>query len=182
MNKNLVNATLDDTFQEIGTNGTVQQQANDGVAVFPNVEVSKCGFSGTLVAAAANVPTKTMSTQFPVIAYGPQVVMKAYGLNNVVVKGQTLNGKGQTIAIVIPYHDPELAKDVDAFDFIYNVKATRSLKPRCCAAGFLTIKTVGEINGQYAAVDEASNPNDAAYVLTDESGHWEDEESLDVEW
>ncbi len=103
------------------------------------------------------------------LAYTPAQIRAAYGINNL-----SLDGTGQTIAIVDAYDDPDIFQAVDDFDTQFGLTASGpSLYDQYGpASSFLTV--INE-NGQ-------SSPLPA----TDPSGpgtdNWEVEESLDVEW
>ncbi len=55
----------------------------------------------------------------------PQQITSAYGLNAVTfnVNGQSIHGdgSGQTIAVVVAYHDPYLTSDLNTFDATYHL-------------------------------------------------------------
>ena len=60
-------------------------------------------------------------------ALTPQEIQSAYGINQISFSGDvTGNGKGQTIAIVDAYNDPNIASDLAAFDKNYNLPAPPS--------------------------------------------------------
>ncbi len=62
----------------------------------------------------------------------PTQVASAYGYNNVTFNsnGSTIqgDGSGQTIAIVVAYHDPNLASDLQTFDSQFGIAAPPSLQ------------------------------------------------------
>ncbi len=86
--------------------------------------------------------------------YAPAQILQAYGFNQL-----SLNGTGQTIAIVDASNDPNLAGDLATFDQEFNLPAPPS----------------------FSQVDEHGNPATSS-LPTDPTGDWEVEESLDVEW
>jgi subtilase family serine protease len=85
--------------------------------------------------------------------YWPAQLRHAYGFDKL-----SLDGSGQTIAVVDAYDDPNLASDLAAFDAQFNLPAPPSFRQ----------------------VDE--NGNSSSDVPTDFTGNWEVEEALDVEW
>jgi hypothetical protein len=85
--------------------------------------------------------------------YWPAQIRHGYGFDNL-----TLDGTGQTIAIVDAYHDPNMASDLAVFDSQFHLPAPPSFRQ------------VNETGGS------------ASGVPVDSSGDWEVEEALDVEW
>jgi hypothetical protein len=86
--------------------------------------------------------------------YAPAQVLHGYGFDQL-----SLDGAGQTIAIVDAFHDPNMAKDLATFDQQFNLPAPPS----------------------FLQLDQHGNPASNS-IPTDPSGGWEVEESLDVEW
>jgi hypothetical protein len=76
----------------------------------------------------------------------------AYGL-------KTTGGKGQTVAIVDAYNDPDINADLQTFDSQYSLSA--------CSTGNHCLKVVNETGGSTPPADDTSG--------------WSSEESLDVE-
>jgi subtilase family serine protease len=91
--------------------------------------------------------------------YTPTQIRAAYGVNKITFSSGTVtgNGKGQTIAIVDAYDDPNIAKDLKSFDTKYKLPT-------------------GTVTVYNQTGSTSSLPG------TDSSGGWEEEESLDVEW
>lgn len=69
--------------------------------------------STNLVAQSAVGSTATSVTNPKPQGTTPAQILQAYGFNQLPSK---INGSGQTIAIVVPYNDPNLTKDVYQFD------------------------------------------------------------------
>jgi subtilase family serine protease len=90
--------------------------------------------------------------------YSPAQIRQAYGFNNITFNNGTVagDGRGQTIAIIDAYDDPNIAGDLHAFDSHFGL-----LDPNLSVFK-------QNVNGQLPT--------------TDPSGGWELEESLDVEW
>jgi len=95
----------------------------------------------------------------PNIGYYPAQIQQAYGFNKVIFQNGTVvgNGTGQTIAIVDPYDDPNLASDLHTFDQAFGIPDPPSFKR--------------------LAQDGSTN-----YPPQDPTGFAEAEMSADVEW
>jgi subtilisin-like proprotein convertase family protein len=85
--------------------------------------------------------------------YWPSQVRHAYGFDQL-----SQDGTGQTIAIVDAYGDPNLARDLAAFDAQFKLAAPPT----------------------FTQVSQTGGPDSS--VQTDPTGGWEVEEALDVEW
>jgi len=92
----------------------------------------------------------------PVGGYTPAQGKVAYGFNDIAFGGLAGNGSGETIAIVDAYDDPNIQADLNTFDTQFGLPNT-------------TITRVNETGG-------------TSYPASDQTGDWELEESLDVEW
>ena len=88
--------------------------------------------------------------------YTPAQIRAAYGFNNTSFGSTVADGRGQTIAIIDAYNDPNIASDLAAFDSKFGIAAPASLK------------IVNQNGG-------TSLPG------TDPSQGWEGETALDVE-
>jgi hypothetical protein len=88
--------------------------------------------------------------------YTPAQISQAYQFNSISFNGVAGNGRGETIAIVDAYDDPNIQTDLNTFDTNFSLPAT-------------TVIRVNQNGG-------------TAYPGTDPAGDWEVEESLDVEW
>jgi hypothetical protein len=89
-------------------------------------------------------------------SYTPAQLQESYGFNVIAFGGVVGNGRGETIAIVDAYNDPNIQTDLDKFDTQFGLPAT-------------TVAVLNETGGM-------------SYPATDPTGDWELEESLDVEW
>jgi Ca2+-binding RTX toxin-like protein len=103
------------------------------------------------------------------VAYTPAQIRTAYGFNNL-----TLDGTGQTIAIVDAYSNPSIFHAVDLFDqafgaTTYGPTFYQQYGP---ASSFLTVLNQDGAAGPLPGVD----PSGAG------GANWEMEESLDVQW
>ncbi len=103
------------------------------------------------------------------IAYSPAQIRIAYGVNSL-----SLDGTGQTIAIVDAYDNPGIYQSLDQFDTQFGTTATGSTlyNQYGPASSFLTVLNQ---NGQPTGLPsiDPSGPGVA---------NWEGEEALDVEW
>ncbi|HEV3339865.1 MAG TPA: hypothetical protein VG125_05895, partial [Pirellulales bacterium] len=98
------------------------------------------------------------------LAYTPDQIRSAYGVNNL-----SLDGAGQTIAIVDAYDNPAIIQSLDTFDQQFATTSGSTLFGQYGpASNFLTV--VGQ-NGHASSLPAA-----------DTTGGWETEEALDVEW
>jgi Ca2+-binding RTX toxin-like protein len=116
----------------------------------------------------------TLASPDGTIAYTPAQIRAAYGINAMNEGPSTIDGTGQTIAIVDAYDDPSIFLALDAFDSQFGVTASgpslyQQYGP---ASAFLTVLNQG---GQTTSLP-ASDPNGAG------TENWEVEEALDVEW
>ncbi|HZZ73975.1 MAG TPA: fibronectin type III domain-containing protein [Pirellulales bacterium] len=89
--------------------------------------------------------------------YTPAQIRAAYGFNSVSFGSTAADGKGQTIAIIDAYNDPNITADLAVFDAAYGIAAPPSF-------------SIVNQNGG------TSLPG------TDPSQGWEGEIALDVEW
>ena len=103
------------------------------------------------------------------IAYTPAQIRSAYGVNNL-----TLDGAGQTIAIVDAYDNPAIYQALDTFDAQFGVTAS----------GPTLYDQYGPSSSFLSVVNESGQA--APLPATDPAGpgtvNWEVEESLDLEW
>ncbi len=103
------------------------------------------------------------------VAFTPAQIRTAYGINNL-----TLDGTGQTIAIVDAYDDPSIYAAVDAFDTQFGLTSSGPtlFDQYGTASTFLTVLNQ---NGQATSLP-TTDPSGAG------ADNWEVEEALDVEW
>ncbi len=113
--------------------------------------------------------TVTLDSPSGTVAYTPAQIRAAYGISSL-----SLDGTGQTIAIVDAYDDPSIFQALDAFDTQFGLTGSgptlyAQYGP---ASSFLTVLNQ---DGQATSLPS-----------TDPSGpgtdNWEVEEALDVEW
>ncbi len=89
--------------------------------------------------------------------YTPAQIRAAYGFNNVSFGSTAADGRGQTIAIIDAYDDPNIASDLAAFDSGFGIAPPASLKV---------------VNQSGGTTLPGTDPNQG----------WEGETALDVEW
>jgi hypothetical protein len=120
--------------------------------------------AGTVQPLLAVTPQTSPSS---ISGYTPQQIQQAYGFDQLAsVNGQTINGAGETIAIVDAYYDPNITNDANTFNSQFNL-------PLFNSAGGPTLTLVGI---------GANGPVAASSLPQDSSGAWPLETSLDVEW
>ena len=127
--------------------------------IVDTLSISGNGVANTL---ALNDPTGA-------VAYTPAQIRAAYGISSL-----SLDGTGQTIAIVDAYDDPSIFQALDAFDTQFGLTGSGpSLYAQYGpASSFLTVLNE---NGQATSLP-STDPNGPA------TANWELEEALDVEW
>ena len=120
---------------------------------------------------SGNAIANALSSSSPAgtVAYTPAQIRAAYGIDNL-----TLDGTGQTIAIVDAYDDPAIYPALDAFDTQFGLtSAGPTLYDQYGpASSFLTVLNQ---NGQATSLP-GTDPNGPG------TDNWEAEETLDVEW
>lgn len=116
----------------------------------------------TMLSAANFLSTLHANTTYEVVhhaahstsvSYTPSQIKAAYGFNSI-----SLDGTGQTIAIVDAYHDPTIQADLALFDSTYGIAAPPSFKVM------------------------SQTGSTTSFPSTDPTKGWETEEALDVEW
>ncbi len=138
--------------------GTVTVTAVNGVATFSGLNLNKAGSGYTLKATSGSLTAATTSAfnvGYP--GYLPNQIATAYGINQITFGTTSGTGAGQTIAIVDPYNDPNIAGDLAQFDQLFNLPSIN-----------LTV------------VNEQGNAS--PLPAADTTGGWEWEEVVDVEW
>jgi hypothetical protein len=121
MGSNPDNAALFGPPQETTANGTVQQSAVTGLAIFTALMVSNGGSGDTLQVTSAGISATTNPTSFR--GYTVDQIRSAYDINAIPTTTNRygnavpqLDGEGQTIAVVDPFDDPNIYSDVNRFD------------------------------------------------------------------
>ncbi|MFO0951484.1 MAG: S53 family peptidase [Isosphaeraceae bacterium] len=143
--------------------GSPRQKAAHGVAVFNDIRVKNALTDTRLIAVSGTVPSGGNASTFSVVGYSPDQIRKAFGIDRLGkdAKGRPLDGTGQTIAVLVKYHNPRLLDDVDAFDRQYGLDTTYG-----AASSFIAVRN------QYGQ----------AGPLPDSEPGWASEEAMDVEW
>ncbi|MGA7497695.1 MAG: SpaA isopeptide-forming pilin-related protein, partial [Isosphaeraceae bacterium] len=103
------------------------------------------------------------------LAFTPAQIRGAYGINDL-----SLDGTGQTIAIVDAYDNPDIYQSLDAFDTQFGITTTGQTlyQQYGPASSFLTVLNQ---SGQTTNLP-AADPNGVGF------DNWELETALDVEW
>ncbi len=116
----------------------------------------------TITPAVHNVDLSATSGS---LAYTPSQIRSAYGINNL-----SLDGTGQTIAIVDAYDNPAIFQTLDTFDNQFGLTDSGPTLAQQYgnASSFLTVLNQ---DGQASSLP-----------AVDPTGGWEAEEALDVEW
>jgi hypothetical protein len=117
----------------------------------PDYQISRSGQSAPLQSAA---PDPTGLT--------PAQLDKFYGFTGLSFGSTPADGRGQTIALIDAYNDPDIAGDLKTFDTAYGLAAPPSFK-------------VVSQTGSSTALPGSPTPDPV-------NGSWASEESLDVEW
>jgi hypothetical protein len=148
-----------------------------GVIYAPNpsapLVMSGGQFKGSLVAGKLNISGNTVAQLTAgsggTAVYAPDQARTAYGINN-----QSLDGTGQTIAIVDAYDNPTIYQSLDAFDAQFGPTASGATLYELYgpASSFLTVLNQRGDAAGLPDVDPAGPGSD----------NWEVETALDVEW
>lgn len=83
--------------------------------------------------------------------YTPAQIREAYGVGGLTLgNGAVADGTGQTIAIVDPYNDPNIASDLQTFDTQFGLPAATSLMVVNASGGSALPRTDGNWSGEIA--------------------------------
>ncbi len=152
-----------------GMTGTIYAPAAQ-VAESGNASLNAAIIADTMTISGNGVAnTLTLSSPSGTVAYSPAQIRAAYGISRL-----SLDGTGQTIAIVDAYDDPSIFQALDAFDSQFGLTSSgptlyNQYGP---ASSFLTVLNQ---NGQATSLP-STDPSGAG------TSNWELEEALDVEW
>ena len=147
-----------------------------GVVYAPAAALTMSGngqFKGSLVvktlALSSNAIAQLTASDGVTAVYSPDQVRTAYGINNL-----SLDGTGQTIAIVDAYDNPAIYQALDAFDAEFGLTSSGSTLDQLYgpASSFLTVVNQ---RGETTSLP-ATDPAGAG------ANNWEMEAALDVEW
>jgi hypothetical protein len=130
-----------------------------------SIDVDTLSISGNGVA-----NTITLTSPSGTVAYAPNQIRDAYGINAL----SGLDGTGQTIAIVDAYDDPDIFQALDTFDAQFGLtdSGPTLYQQYGPASSFLTVLNQ---YGQATSLP-STDPNGPG------TDNWEVEEALDVEW
>jgi hypothetical protein len=116
-----------------------------------------------------SAPHQMLAPANPAVAFTPAQIRAAYGINSL-----SLDGTGQTIAIVDAYDDPSIFQALDSFDSQFGP----------ASSGPTLYDLYGAATSFLTVVNESGQP--APLPATDPAGpggdNWELETELDVEW
>ncbi len=118
-------------------------------------------FSG--INTAGNVTNADLSSSG--LAYSPADVRTAYGINHL-----SLDGSGQTIAIVDAFDNPAIFQALDIYDSQFGTTT----------AGPTLYQQYGAASSFLTVMNQSGQTD--SLPATDPTGGWEAEEALDVEW
>ena len=136
------------------------------------------GWQATPIALGHFLSPLTYSGYTSPVGLSPNQVRGAYGLgsytggvlsNGITFSGIQGDGRGQTIAIVDAYDDPNAASDLNAFSSYYGL-------PTFGGTGNPTFTKLNQSGGTSLPGTDPDGPSTANKVT------WELEESLDIEW
>ncbi len=116
------------------------------------------------------------------MSYSVAQIRSAYGINSIPAFGTTpADGTGQTIALVEAGNEPTILSDLDSFDQAMSVSlsSSESIYQQYGAAS--SFANVYNQSGANITADIASSGSNGV-PAEDPTGHWEGEETLDVEW
>jgi hypothetical protein len=119
---------------------------------------------GRLPAPGSAQPTTSASPQQDLSLIDPAQMESAYGVNLIEFGSIQGTGKGETIALIDAYNDPDIISDANSFSSYYNL-------PQFNGSGEPTLQVLNQTGGtNLSGVGEAAGTG------------WDVEESLDVEW
>ncbi len=140
---------------------------NSQVVLSSNAQINVTLIVDTLSLSGSSVAQLVASNGGTV--YTPAQIRTAYGINNL-----SLDGTGQTIAIVEAYDDPQIYQALDTFDNQFGLTSSgptlyQQYGP---ATSFLTVVNQSGLGTSLPGTDPVGAGND----------NWEVETALDVEW
>jgi hypothetical protein len=116
------------------------------------------------------------------LSYTVAQIRSAYGINNIPHFGSaTADGSGQTIALVEAGNDPNIITDLDNFDKVMSLTATSNKTLYQLYGNASSILSVYNQYGTNITANIAHSGGNGV-PAEDPTGHWEGEETLDVEW
>jgi autotransporter-associated beta strand protein len=115
------------------------------------------------------------------MSYTVAQIRAAYGINSIPDFGSAADGSGQTIGVDEVGNDPNILTDLDGFDEAMGLTTnpTPTLYQQYGpASSFVTVYNQSGVNITANIATSGSN----GVPIEDPTGHWEGEETLDVEW
>ena len=159
----------------LATPGTNQVTA----VVDPDHSVAETSFADNTMSFTFNAASPAVGD---FMSYTPAQIRAAYGINSIPNFGSaTADGSGQTIAVVEAGNDPSIITDLDGFDRAMSLTttSTQTLYQQYGAAS--SIVSVYNQSGTNITANIATSGSNGV-PAEDPTGHWEGEETLDVEW
>ncbi len=148
------------------------------VTVDPDQSVPETTYADNTFSFTFNAVSPAQGT----LSYTVAQMRAAYGLNNLPDFGSAVaDGTGQTIALDEAGNDPSIITDLDGFDEAMSLTTTSSqtlYQQYGPASSFVTVYNQYGTNITAEIADSGIN----GVPAVDPTGHWEGEETLDVEW
>jgi hypothetical protein len=142
--------------------------AVNGLATFPGLSLKQFGDGYTFTAATLGTTPDTGTSDPFNVSYTPAQIRTGYGINDL-----SLDGTGQTIAVVAFLDNPNIFKDLDAFDRQFGVTAS----------GPSLFSQYGPASSFLSVVNQNGQPGPLPMPdPTPALDHDAEEEALDVEW
>jgi len=149
------------------------------VVVDPDKSVAETTYADNTMSFTFNAAPAAAGT---FMSYTVAQIRAAYGLNSIPKFGSAAaDGSGQTIALDEAGNDPNIIADLDSFDRAMSLttNSTETLYQQYGAASsFANVFNQGGTNITANIATSGSN----GVPAEDPTGHWEGEETLDVEW
>jgi hypothetical protein len=146
--------------------------------VDPDHSVAETNYGDNTMSSTFNAVSPAVRT----LSYTAAQIRDAYGINSIPDFGSApADGSGQTIAFVEVGNDPSIINDLDGFDRVMSLTtgSTETLYQQYgLASSFVNVYNQ---DGTNITANIANSGTDGV-PTQDPTGHWEGEETLDVEW
>ncbi len=148
--------------------------------VDPDHSVAETSYAGNTMSSTFNAVSPAASG---FMTYTVAQMRAAYGINSIPDFGAaTPDGSGQTIALVEAGNEPTIISDLDGFDQAMSMTTAPSsptlYQQYGAASTFVNVYNQSGANITANIANSGSN----GVPAEDPTGHWEGEETLDVEW
>ncbi len=148
------------------------------VTVDPDHSVAESTYTDNSTTFNFNATTPAVGN----VSYSVAQIRQAYGVNDIPNFGAAIpDGSGQTIALDEAGNEPTIISDLDGFDQTMSLStgASQTLYQKYGpASSFVTVYNQYGVNITANIANSGSN----GVPAEDPTGHWEGEETLDVEW